>query len=79
MARTKKAPAVATVAERQANSRAQRAAAGGKAITVMLTPEAAASLAKLQRNGAFGLAAGESIAAIVNHYITKATRSTRVG
>ena len=65
MARTKKAPAVATVAERQANSRAQRAAAGGKAVTVMLTPEAAAGLAALMEKK------GWTATAAINHQLAR--------
>lgn len=48
--------------ERQARSRQARAEAGGKQIAVMLTPEAAAKLARW-------VARGESIAAVVNRLL----------
>lgn len=57
-----------TAAERQARSRQARAAAGGKQIAVMLTPAAAAKLAKLT-------AKGETIAAVVNRLLTAAVTS----
>jgi len=40
-----------TAAEKQARSRAARVREGGKVITAVLSPEAAAKLAKWQRHG----------------------------
>ena len=48
--------------DRQARSRKARAAAGGKQIAVMLTPQAAAKLAE-------HTAKGESITAVVNRLL----------
>jgi hypothetical protein len=50
--------------DRQAHSRKARAEAGGKQITVMLTPEAAAKLAA-------HVAKGEPIAAVVNRLLIR--------
>jgi len=62
MARKKKAP---TAADRQANSRATRAAEGGKQIAVMLTPEAAKGLAALMD------AKGWTATAVINHQLAR--------
>ncbi len=51
-------------AERQAKSRAARAEQGGKQIAVMLTPEAAAKLAKW-------VSKGETIAAVINRLLLR--------
>jgi hypothetical protein len=51
-------------ADRQASSRKARAAAGGKQIAVMLTPEAAAKLSAW-------VARGETIASIVNRLLAR--------
>ncbi len=51
-------------AHRQARSRKARAEAGGKQISVMLTPAAAAKLAK-------HVAKGQTIAAIVNRMLER--------
>ena len=51
-------------ATRQARSRQARAEAGGKQISVMLTPAAAAKLAAWVKRG-------ESIASIVNKLLTR--------
>lgn len=53
-----------TDAERKARSRAAREAEGGKQISVMLTPSAAAKLAAWVRRG-------ESIASIINRLLTR--------
>lgn len=51
-------------AARQAKSRSERQNAGGKQIAVMLTPEAAAKLAKW-------VAKGETIAGVINRLLTR--------
>lgn len=51
-------------ADRMARSRQARAEAGGKQISVMLTPAAAAKLAAWVRKG-------ETIAAVVNRLLTR--------
>jgi hypothetical protein len=53
-----------TPADYQARSRQARAEAGGKQISVMLTPTAAAKLAAWVKRG-------ESIASIVNKLLTR--------
>lgn len=50
--------------ERQAQSRAARASAGGKQVAVMLTPAAAAKLSAW-------VAKGETIASVINRLLTR--------